>query len=442
MRPAPIIRTGLALLLILAAGLGARTAARAADSMTMVQALSVVKEMDIDTKPSDDEDEIKVTWIDGKVPVGGYISFEFDSHQKIRSVSPVAVVPADRIRYLGRAALHDFALRWNSKNAGQSERLDVAKSGVLYLSVIAPGVSAQYDAAFFKEQINSFRAALTRALDELDRESKANEAEGDKAYASDWELADPSRMPARAVGRLEIQGGYMCTGTLVAENIVLTAAHCIMDDKGRHQKPLVFYAGIDHGDAVAEAGVVGVHVDPEFDPVHQFDGNSIADNPRLSRDWALLELDAPIGRKAGTIEVFAATKAQLQRIVDDAKSDVIQIGYGGQSGFRPKLRHDCGPADVLEAGYYTTQCGLVKGDSGSPLLLEEDGKYRIIGINYAWIDLDYINHVFLVVGGATFDPALKDLLSGKLQATSIEDWMKSPDDEDPARRMGQRSASP
>ena len=93
------------------------------------------------------------------------------------------------------------------------------------------------------------------------------------------------------------------------------------------------------------------------------------DNPAFGRDWALLTLDSPIGRQTGIIDVFAATKPDLNGIVDDAKSDVIQIGYGGQGGFRPKLRHSCGPADVLDARYYTTQCGLVKGDSGSPLLL-------------------------------------------------------------------------
>lgn len=438
MRPASIIPAGLALLLIFGAFFAAR-ADEPSGPMTMAQASSVVEALGIKTDPSDGKNELKVTWIDGKIPVEGYISFDLDSQHRIRSVDPVALIPADRIRYLGRAALHDFALRWNSRNAGQPEQLDLDKSGVFYMTLLYSPTPTPYDAAFLRRQIGGFRAALSRALDELERESKANEDEGDKAYASDWELADPSRLPARAVGRLEVQGGYMCTGTLVADDIVLTAAHCIMDDKGRHQKPLVFHAGIDHGDAVAEAGIVGVQVDPEFDPAHQFDGDSIANNPRLSRDWALLTLDAPIGRKAGTIELFAATKAELERIVNDAKSDVIQIGYGGQGGFRPKLRHGCGPADVLEAGYYTTLCGLVKGDSGSPLLLEEDGKYRIIGINYAWIDLDYVNHVFLVVGSATFDPVLKGLLSGKLQATPIKEWMKSPDDKQAASKMGQRS---
>jgi len=414
-----------ALVAWLAPALSAQADELPAGSMTVAQASTVVTQLGIDTKPSSDNDELEVTWIEGSIPVNGYISLNVDARGMINSIDPLAPIPAALTRYLNRAALRSFARRWNADNKGP-EYLDLDKSGVFYLAVMYPRVSAPYDAALFKRQIGDFRAALRRALDELERESKANASEGDKAYASDWELADPSQLPARAVGRLETQGGYLCTATLVADDIILTAAHCVMDDKGHHKKPLAFYAGIDHGDAVATAGILAVHIDPAFDPVHQFDGNSINNNPALGRDWALLQLDAPIGQKAGTIEVFAATKAQLERIVSNSNSDVIQIGYGGQGGRRPKLRHDCGPADVPDARYYTTQCGLVKGDSGSPLLLEEDGKYRIIGINYAWIDLDYINHVFLMVGSAAYDATLKDLVSGTLQATSVKDWMTDP----------------
>lgn len=427
MRAAGIL-AGLSLLLTLAAALATGAADETPTSpITAAQAPKLVEQLDIDTKPSNDAKELEVVWIDGPNPIRGSISLSVDGHGMINSIDPVAPIPADRTRYLGRQALHSFALRWNSKNAGQLEYLDIAKSGVFYLTVMHPDVPKPYDAALFKQQIGDFRAALRRVLDDLDRESKVNEAEGDKAYASDWELADPSQLPARAVGRLETQGGYLCTATLVADDVILTAAHCVMDDKGRHLKPLVFNAGIDHGDSVATAGILAVRVDPAYDPAHQFDGNTI-DNPAFGRDWALLQLDAPIGRQAGVIEVFAATRSELDRMVRDFNTDVIQIGYGGQGGRRPKLRHNCGPADVLDARYYTTQCGLVKGDSGSPLLLHEDGKYRIIGINYAWIDLDFVNHVFLVVGSAAFDPTLKDLVAGKLQATLVRDWVKDATD--------------
>jgi protease YdgD len=442
--PAPIIRddllratfAGLALLLTFVA----TPATGFADNMltgtmTVAQASQAVRDLGIDTKPSSDAKEIEVTWITGKVPVPGSIALNVDAHGKVGAIDPLAPIPADRIKFLSRETLHSFALRWNSKNPGP-EYLDLENSGVLILTAMYPRATTPYDTALFKRQIGDFRATLSRALDDLDRESKANQSQGDKAYASDWELADPSKMPARAVGRLEIQDGHICTATLVADDIILTAAHCVMDDKGDHEKPMVFNAGSDHGDAVATANVTAVHVDPAYDPVHQFDGKTI-DNPIFGTDWALLKLDSPIGRQTGTIDVFAATRSDLDGIVNDTKSDVIQIGYGGQGGFRPKLRHSCGPADVLDARYYTTQCGLVKGDSGSPLLLHQDGKYRIIGINYAWVDLDYVNHVFLVVGSAAFEPTLKNLVSGKLQATPIKDWIKNPSEDSAVSTMGQ-----
>lgn len=430
---------GLAFILTFVASLAAGFADdTTAVPMTVAQASQAVQDLGLDTKPSGDAKEIEVTWIKGKVPVPGSIALTVDAHGKVAAIDPLAPIPADRILFLSREVLHDFAQRWNNRNLGPTH-LDLENSGVLVLTATYPRTPAPYDATRMKRDIGAFRTTLDRVLDDLAQESKAHQSQGDKAYASDWELADPSKMPARAVGRLETQGGFICTATLVAEDIVLTAAHCVMDDKGRHVKPLLFNAGSDHGDAVATANVTAVHVDPDYDPVHQFDGKTI-DNPAFGRDWALLTLDSPIGRQTGIIDVFAATKPDLNGIVDDAKSDVIQIGYGGQGGFRPKLRHRCGPADVLDARYYTTQCGLVKGDSGSPLLLHQGDKYRIIGINYAWVDLDYVNHVFLVVGSAAFAPTLKDLVSGKLQATPVEDWIKDPNADSRASAMGQRAS--
>jgi protease YdgD len=427
---------GLALIALCAAGIGKSRADEAASGpVTAAEAARLTEQLGVEVRPSSEADELEVTWIADKPVVSGHIVLKLDAHGNVGAIDPVAPIPADRILYLGREALQSFASHWNIQNPGP-EYLELDKSGVFYLTTGYPQGAKPYDAARYKRQIADFRTALNHALEDLARQSKTNEAQGDKAYASDWELADPSRMPARAVGRLETQGGYICTATLVADDIILTAAHCVMDEKGRHMKPLVFNAGIDHGEAVATANILAVIVDPDYDPVHQFNRKSI-DDPVFGRDWALLTLDAPIGKQAGKIDVFAATKAQLDRIVNSSSSDVIQIGYGGQSGFRPKLRHDCGPADVLNARYYTTQCGLVKGDSGSPLLVHEDGKYRIIGINYAWVDLDYINHVFLVVGSAAFDPTLKDLVSRKRQAISMKDWIKDPDDKSKPGAMGQ-----
>jgi hypothetical protein len=42
-----------------------------------------------------------------------------------------------------------------------------------------------------------------------------------------------------------------------------------------------------------------------------------------------------------------------------------------------------------------------------------------------------------VVGSAAFAPTLKDLVSGKLQATPIKDWIKNPSEDSAVSTMGQ-----
>ena len=70
-----------------------------------------------------------------------------------------------------------------------------------------------------------------------------------------------------AVGRLEIGDMGYCTGTLIAPDLVLTAAHCIYDgdqriDPGR----LRFRAGLRDGEAVAERKVARSVAHPDNRP--------------------------------------------------------------------------------------------------------------------------------------------------------------------------------
>ncbi|OZA00805.1 MAG: trypsin, partial [Rhodobacterales bacterium 17-64-5] len=61
-----------------------------------------------------------------------------------------------------------------------------------------------------------------------------------------------------AVGRVDIAGGGFCTGALIAPDLVLTAAHCVIEpggapvDAGR----LTFRAGLADGVALAEVPVL------------------------------------------------------------------------------------------------------------------------------------------------------------------------------------------
>lgn len=106
-------------------------------------------------------------------------------------------------------------------------------------------------------------------------------------------LADDEAGQWAAVGRVNIQDGGFCTGALIAEDIVLTAAHCVFHQRSQRQvatNRLHFVAGWRKGELVAHRRVARVilHRDYSF----------LATEPRekVERDVALRALQEPIPR--------------------------------------------------------------------------------------------------------------------------------------------------
>ncbi|MEQ8254521.1 MAG: trypsin-like peptidase domain-containing protein [Roseovarius confluentis] len=164
-----------------------------------------------------------------------------------------------------------------------------------------------------------------------------------------------------AVGRIDLGQDSYCTGTLIADNLVLTAAHCVFDKRSAPLLPerIVFRAGLRDGAAIAARNVRRFVVADGYAPS---DGMS-ADNVR--RDVALLELDTPI--PTATASPFALHHNPTRG------DDVSVVSYGRQRDDALSWEREC---DVLGRGQglISFNCNVTFGSSGAPVF--SDGGYR------------------------------------------------------------------
>ncbi|OUL33003.1 peptidase S1 [Nostoc sp. T09] len=200
--------------------------------------------------------------------------------------------------------------------------------------------------------------------------------------------------PWSAIGR--VQGtttdaqSYHCTGTLIADDIVLTNSHCVIDPE-THQlsKKIQFRPNVINGVVSDERDIATV------DQViygTDFTGDSATNQ---TNDWAIMKIDKPLGRKYGYLGWKSLPTAALLK----NKQKLFFVGYSGDFPDPNKKGYEYLSAGQGWTAGFQAGCSIVReeenvlfhdcdtagGSSGGPIIGLIDGQPYIVALNNAEI---------------------------------------------------------
>ena len=176
--------------------------------------------------------------------------------------------------------------------------------------------------------------------------------------------------PWSAIGKLFNEAGGSCTGAIIARDKILTAAHCIYNERTRRFLPassLHFMVGYRSGQAAVHARVASYETGAGYDPLRWIE--------TMDSDWVILTLTENLPEEIAPLK--------LRQAAAPSGTKAIIAGYPQDRAHKMTADRDC----ELGAGggrMMLHTCRGMRGYSGAPILVSgADDEIQIAGIHVA-----------------------------------------------------------
>lgn len=213
-------------------------------------------------------------------------------------------------------------------------------------------------------------------------------------------LVNVAEAPWRFMGRLQMATGERCSATLIAPNVIATAAHCVYNSWGVNAAARFITASGEHS-----ANVVAYLISPRFS-YQRFSAGIEIDG----LDWALLRLDRRLGDRVGF--------AQVRDITSDAQTalaaDLMQAGYSWDTGENLSGNESCRVVRVYPDHAFAHECDTTRGDSGSGFLVRNGDGFDLVGVDSRFrLNPNGGPLLYVAVGAGSFARSVPDFAAGR-----------------------------